>query len=149
MSNEESEAAAARRQYDEDESSADVLTAAESHGEAIPPPRLLWTPRLLRGRVVVRELEVPASRSLWTPDRAPREIHTHRGIVLAMGPPAKMPLVYSEGEWRGGHEVPHGFRVGDTVQYHFEHHQEAWTMTWIDGKPCTYLAQHNVDAVIE
>jgi co-chaperonin GroES (HSP10) len=94
----------------------------------------------MRGQVVVREIEEKSS--IWTPDPAPRQVKTHCGVVIAMGPPARTR--------KGRAEVPHGFRVGDVVQYHFEHHQETWTMPWpLDGKKVTWLAQHNVDGVVE
>jgi hypothetical protein len=101
--------------------------------------------KVMRGQVVVRE--ITEAHSLWMPDEAPRQVKTHRGVVLALGEPARTPVTW---DGKGGHEVPFGFAVGDVVQYHFEHHQEAWTMTWpADGKPATWLAQHNVDAVLE
>ena len=123
----------------EDASSADVYTAADSHGAA---PSV----RLLRGRVIVRELD-PTS-SIWMPVQTARNVRTHRGVVLGMGPPAVQEFVV-DGVSRLV-DVPHGFKVGDVVQYHFEHHQEAWTQVWPpDGKLATLIAQEFVDAVVE
>ena len=94
-----------------------------------------WGMRLLPGRCAVRET-LNTSSWLYMPDGKPREVKTHRGIVLGLGPST------SDAGW--------GCEVGDVVQYHFEHHQEASTLVWPDdGKPCTYLPQRCVDAVIE
>ena len=101
--------------------------------------------RPMRGQVVVRECHV--AQFLWTPDANPRQVKTHQGVVLAMGAPARTPMSVDGERWIGGVEIPHGFEVGDVVQYHFEHHQEAWTMAWEDGSPATWLAQKNVDGV--
>ena len=95
--------------------------------------------RPLRGRVVVRE--VPrVTGPLWTPDPRPRDVTTHTGRVLALGPPART---------AGGAEVPHGYRVGNTVQYHFTHLEKMATVTWEDGLPATWIPQENVDGVWE
>ncbi len=97
------------------------------------------TIRLMRGQVVIREHADRPSETIWTPERRQREITTHRGTVLAMGPPA---LIFDR------YEVPYDFDVGDVVQYHFAHHREAWTHPWTDGKPATWVPQASVDAVI-
>jgi co-chaperonin GroES (HSP10) len=94
-----------------------------------------WLP--LRGRAVVRELK-PES-ILVLPDDSPREVKTHRGVVLALGPPA----------WKGDREVPWECEVGDVVQYHWEKQERAWTLPWTDGKPAAWLHQHEIDAVVE
>src|SRR5271157_2379939 len=108
------------------------------------------TLRLMRGQVIVREIFPENKFGLWTPEPShPRAIKTHRGIVLGMGLPAEVSFYRSDLGKVVSYEVPFGFRVGDTVQYHFEHHQEAWTTPWPDdGKPATWLPQHCVDAVI-
>lgn len=95
--------------------------------------------KLMRGQVVVRELDNQDSAVLYMPYGNPRERKTHRGEVLAMGAPA----LYK------GSEVPHGFAVGDIVQYHFSHNQKAWTMPWTDGLQATWIPQQNVDMVYE
>jgi hypothetical protein len=46
-------------------------------------------------------------------------------------------------------EVPYGFESGDTVQFHFEDHQEKRTREWTDGKPSLWLMQREIDGVIE
>jgi hypothetical protein len=99
--------------------------------------------RLMRGRVVVRE-ETPApSAVLWTPEQGPRQVKTHRGVVLGLGPPARLT------EHPESPEVPHGFEVGDVVQYHFGAvgTQAARTRAWVDGEPATWLTQAEVDGV--
>lgn len=101
--------------------------------------------RLMRGQCVVRELDAPASASLWTPNAAPREVHTHRGLVLGLGPPCHLT----------GHPdsplVPWGFDVGDVVQFHFGAvgTQASRTRTWTDGKAATWLCQVEIDCVWE
>lgn len=96
--------------------------------------------RLLPGQVVVREERSEPSTALWTPAPGARDVRTHRGRVLALGPPARL--------GGSGVEVPHGFGVGDLVQFHFTHHQDAATRPWpLDGKPATWVPQENVDGV--
>jgi diadenosine tetraphosphatase ApaH/serine/threonine PP2A family protein phosphatase len=70
----------------------------------------------------------------------PRVQGTHRGVVLGIGAPAQV----------NGHDVPHGFTVGDEVQFHFEHHEGAMTRLWPDdGEMAIWLPQSSVDAVWE
>lgn len=101
--------------------------------------------RLMRGQVVVRELDAPPSPVLWTPEQGPRQVRTHRGVVLGLGPPARLTASPTSPE------VPHGFEVGDVVQFHFGAvgTQVARTRAWTDGKPATWLTQAEVDAVWE
>jgi co-chaperonin GroES (HSP10) len=93
----------------------------------------------LRGRVVVREI-IEDSRSLWTPQGNPRERLTHRGIVLALGPPALTPL---------GAEVPYEYDVGAVVQFHFAGTEKGRIAPWTDGEPALWMAWFEIDAVIE
>jgi len=108
--------------------------------------------RLLRGQVVIRERE-RASETIWTPAEHASKVRTHRGTVLALGPPAlrsSMRWDATEREWIFRQiEVPHGFAAGDEVIYQFVHHQQNWTREWVDGKPATWVPQEAVDAVIE
>lgn len=101
--------------------------------------------RLMRGQVVVREDTPAPSAALWTPELGPRQVKTHRGVVLGLGPPARLT------EHPSSPEVPHGFEVGDLVQFHFGAvgTQEARTRAWVDGKPATWLTQAEIDAVWE
>jgi co-chaperonin GroES (HSP10) len=102
--------------------------------------------RPMRGQVVVREIKEKAS--IWTPDPNPRQVRTHRGVVLALGPRATTPKTYDGDSWGGGSDVPYGFDVGDVVQYHFHNHnQAAYTMAWEDGEPATWMPQESVDGV--
>ena len=94
--------------------------------------------RPLRGQVVIRETR-PATY-LWTPDPAQRQVHTHQGVVLALGPPARTPT---------GAEVEHGFAVGDLVQYHFTYLEKLALNAWEDGLPAHWVPQENVDGVWE
>jgi hypothetical protein len=94
--------------------------------------------RLMRGQVVVRELDAPASARLWTPTPGARQTTTHRGLVLGIGP----------------HPAPgasHGFEVGDVVQFHFGAvgTAKARTRAWTDGVEATWLTWEEVDAVWE
>lgn len=95
--------------------------------------------RLLRGRVVVRELHEKHG-PLWTPRPGGRDIKTHRGVVLGLGPPALT---------KRGHEVPHGFVVGDVVGFHFLHNESMATNLWTDGKEALWMAQNEIDWVLE
>jgi co-chaperonin GroES (HSP10) len=95
--------------------------------------------RVLRGRVVVREHK-EESVTLWTPEGDPRVKLTHRGTVLGVGPGA-----YT----KKGVEVDIGVSVGDVVQFHFEGTERGRIAPWTDGEPALYLAQREVDAVIE
>jgi co-chaperonin GroES (HSP10) len=96
--------------------------------------------RPLRGQVVVREETPQASPSLWTPTPTARQVHTHTGRVLALGPPART---------AGGAEVPHAYRVGDLIQFHYEHLEELLTNEWEDGRPAVWVPQSSVDGVWE
>jgi hypothetical protein len=99
--------------------------------------------RLLPGQVVIREVDPAPSESLWTPAPGERERHTHTGVVLAVGPPART-------HGGTGAEVPHDFAVGDLVQYHFTSHKGAATRAWpLDGRPAAWIPQENVDGVWE
>jgi hypothetical protein len=101
--------------------------------------------RLMRGQVVIREHTPAPSSTLWTPELGPRHVRTHRGVVLGLGPPARLT------ESPSSPEVPHGFEVGDLVQYHFGAvgTQEARTRAWTDGQPATWLTQAEIDGVWE
>ena len=101
--------------------------------------------RLMRGQVVVREVEAAPSGALWTPTPGARQVRTHTGRVLALGPPARLT------EHPDSPEVPHGFVVGDLVQYHFGAMgtQEARTRLWTDGEPATWMTQAEIDGVWE
>jgi hypothetical protein len=116
-----------------------VVLPGEAQLEFVAP-RL----RLMRGQVVVRELDA-ATDALWTPEPSARQVKTHRGVVLGMGPPARLT------EHPDSPEVPHGFGVGAVVQYHFGAMgtQAARTRAWLDGEPATWLTQAEIDAVWE
>ena len=97
---------------------------------------MTWRP--MRGQVVVRE--VYEHHSIWTPTPSnPRDVTSHRGIVLALGPPSIV----------GGVEIPHGFKVGDTVLYHWEHNEKGSTAAWGDVPDAKWLMQREIDAVVE
>ena len=101
----------------------------------------------LRGRVVIRPIAEHVSSLVIDPyvhigDGEYREYSekTHRGEVVAMGPP----VLTSK-----GHEITHGFRVGDVVQFHYESTEKGSRLTWTDGSTCVVRAQREIDAVIE
>ena len=104
------------------------------------------TVRLMRGQCVVREIVSEQSASLWTPDvrTKDRDVKTHRGVVLGLGPPAFL----DAGAARSP-VVPWDCAVGDVVQYHYVHNHEAHTRPWADGEPATWIPQMAVDAVVE
>src|SRR5258706_5210064 len=99
--------------------------------------------RLMRGQVVIREDKNTLQReyqNIIVPEAQDRERTSHRGVVLAMGPPMQT---------KRGVDVPHGFMVGDVVQFHWEHLEKAWTNRWTDGLMAAWVPQKFVDAVVE
>jgi co-chaperonin GroES (HSP10) len=108
-------------------------------------------PRPLRGRIVVRPIVESRTGSIWHPDHAPdnernaqrsRGLNarsSHRGVVLAAGPPAQ----------RHGHDVEHGLKPGDTIVFVYAHNERFSGGCEWDGEPCIYVAQEEVLAVLE
>jgi co-chaperonin GroES (HSP10) len=108
--------------------------------------------RPLRGRVAIRALVPPRTGLVWHPEqRADTERgeqksrgilaqSSHRGRVLGVGAPAL----------RYGHEMPHGFDVGDEVVFVFgaKGAEESRQSVWVDGEPCLWIAQEEVLAVM-
>jgi len=110
--------------------------------------------RPLRGRVVVREDRRRTSVIIDPLMGNPREETTHRGVVLAMGAPAYAcrhldALGRCQSLTCKHPEVPWGFSTGDTVQFHFAGTEKGRTVDWTDGEPALWLAQHEIDAVVE
>ncbi len=95
--------------------------------------------RPMRGQVVIQETPPQPSVRLWTPTPKPREVVTHTGRVLALGPPARTAC---------GAEVPHGFGVGDLVLYRFTFLEKVSLNEW-DGVPAHWIPQQDVTAVWE
>lgn len=102
--------------------------------------------RILRGRVVIREIKLTSS-VLFLPDAeifdqyAKYQERTHRGVVLGMGEP---PFTES------GHVVTGcDFRPGDTVEFHFAGTEQGRTAPWKDGEPALWLHFKEVDCVID
>lgn len=110
------------------------------------------TVKPLRGRVVIRpdspthfgHIVLPDMHRDWKreADRSlgRRAQSSHRGRVLAMGEPARNPA---------GHEVPHGFKVGDAVVYVWTHNEKEFTKPWTDGQECCWVSQEEVISVID
>ena len=110
------------------------------------------TVKPLRGRVVIRPdspthigpIVLPDMVRDWKreADRSlgKKAMSSHRGRVLALGPPALNPA---------GQEVPHGFGVGDTVIYVWNHNEAEFTKPWTDGEECCWIAQEEVIGVID
>jgi hypothetical protein len=48
-----------------------------------------------------------------------------------------------------GVDIPHGFAVGDVVGFHFEGTEKGRIANWEDGKPALWMAQREVDYVVE
>jgi hypothetical protein len=108
---------------------------------------------LLRGRVAIRpiletrigSILMPETHNDWTRDgqhkRGILAKSSHFAKVLGKGPPAI---------GVHGHEVPHGFEVGDTVNFAL-HMSEKWSdgQVWEDGEPCMFIAQEHVNGVLE
>jgi len=77
--------------------------------------------RPLRGRALVEVLS-EYTGLLVLPDLDPhaeREKKSHRGRVLALGPPAHAERSWDGDRWVGGAPVPWDCRVGDEVQFVF------------------------------
>lgn len=108
-----------------------MTSAVEEIREALE----VWRPA--RGQAVIREIK--QKYSIFTPDSNPRSVKTHKGEVVALGPPA---LIY------GRIEVPWGFDVGAVVQYHFIHNEAAHTRVWPPtGVTATWVPQSCIDFV--
>lgn len=95
--------------------------------------------RPLRGRVVIRE-DKRHSSIIEIVGVDPRTITTHRGTVIAVGPPVLLD---------SGAEVPLHFKAGDVVQFHFEATEKGRTTDWEDERGVVVMCQREIDAVIE
>jgi hypothetical protein len=109
--------------------------------------------KLLPGRVAIRELDERPTGLIVFSDyeadytrRDQKSVgklaqSSHRGRVLDVGPPARMP-------W--GTPLPLGFGPGDEVVYVFGPGmiEEARRGEWM-GEPCVWIAQEEVQAVVE
>ena len=104
--------------------------------------------RLLRGRVVIRE-DRQHSSIIHVVDNDPRATVTHRGEVLAVGPPVETEHYDPKTQRSTFHEVPLHYAVGDTVQYHFEATEAGRTMTWGEWEGVLVMAQREIDGVVE
>lgn len=94
--------------------------------------------RLLRGRVAVRMHDEPSNIIIIV---NPAETEGgHRGTVLAVGQGA-----YS----KRGIPIEPEYAVGDEVLFHFEATQKGREAPWVDGETALFLAQREIDAVIE
>ena len=111
--------------------------------------------RPLQGRVCVREILPKQIGMIHLPDdyhdNNLRNRTAHRGIVLAMGAPACTP---------GGAVVTPDFKVGDEVGFVFDSMpasgimgggstEKSRTSVWIDGGPCVWLTQEEIQCVYE
>lgn len=109
----------------------------------------------LRGRVAIRELHYTPSRIVQPDGYAKtheRDRTSHRGLVLAMGPPAQT---------RKGVDVVPDFQPGDVVLFVFDAPnadlvqgggatEQARTGIWpADGGPCVWICQEEVIALEE
>lgn len=85
-------------------SAADIMTAKDSHG------MVQGQYRPMRGQAYVQVLQ-QKSKLVIELDKDPREVHSHRGIVLALGEPARLT------DHPDSPEVPWGVEVGQEVVY--------------------------------
>lgn len=102
------------------------------------------TVRLMRGQCVVRDVQEVTTKAglilLWK-DPKSKQVRTHRGRVIALGPPS---LIYDR------FEVPWEFEVGALIQFHMNHHWDAHTRPWPpDGIDALWIPQNSIDAVID
>lgn len=105
---------------------------------------------LLRGRVAIRPIVETKRGNLFLPTDWQREFEhsqgikaksSHKGKVLGFGPPAMT---------QSGHELPHGFEVGDVVNFAYHVNEKASDgQLWEDGEPCIYIAQEHINGVYE
>ena len=104
--------------------------------------------RLLRGRVVIRE-DRRRSSIIETIDNDPRATVTHRGEVLAVGPPVQTEHYNPITQRSTFHDVPLSYSVGDVVQFHFEGTEKGRTFSWGEWTGVLCMAQREIDGVIE
>ena len=104
--------------------------------------------RLLRGRILIRE-DRRHSSIIIAPTGDPRATVTHRGEVLAVGPPVETQHYDPATRRSTFHEVPLHYKVGDFVQFHFEATEKGRTMTWGEWEGVLCMAQREIDAVLE
>lgn len=108
--------------------------------------------RPLRGRVAISPIVPQRTGHIWHPDSRPDTERaedkslgilaqsSHRGRVLAVGAPAL----------RYGHELPHGFAVGDEVIFVFGSGGiEDTRKGYFGDVPCTWVTQEEVLAVVD
>ena len=99
---------------------------------------MTWKPAT--GYCAVRDVTT-ASKLIWTPEGKPREVRTHRGVIVALG---DMPRTVT------GARVPWEVRVGDVVQFHYNYHQGNRELDWPDtGESVVMLVADELDLVIE
>ena len=117
------------------------------------------TLRLLRGRVAVRPLDDVRSDIIVIPDTYDQAAHdhakgvkaksSHRGIVLGFGDLARVHEGCESNPL--GVPVPRGFAVGDEVVFVYgaKGTEKSRRGQWTDGSACVWVAQEEVQAVIE
>ena len=98
--------------------------------------------RPLRGRVVIRE-DKRLSSIIEVVGVDPRSITTHRGTVIAVGPP-----VFLDDQVETSPEVPLDFKVGDIVGYHFEATEKGRICDWGDHRDVLVMSQREIDYVL-
>ena len=107
--------------------------------ETVPRERRM-TRQPLPGRVVVHEVDRRSS-IIHMVDGNPRDQTSHRGIVVAMGPPARTP--------RGDAPVPHGFSVGAEVVFVYgEGPVESGRQGMWGDRKVLWISQEEILAVI-
>lgn len=101
----------------------------------------------LHGRVCVRELLPKKLGYIHLPDdyhdNNVRNTSSHKGLVLAMGPPACT---------KTGVPIPADFKVGDTVLFVFGMDGAEKSRVGIfpdDGLPCVWITQEEVIGIYE
>lgn len=129
----------------EDESSADVMTAKDSHGSGVPGRRI----RLMRGQALIRRDprdmgRETMQRGIIIPATAhnPRETKIHRGRIVQLGPPGVKHAKHPRAP-----VVPWDCAVGDEVFFSFQVWLESRRHTEDEG--LVMVAQSEIQAVIE
>jgi len=106
-------------------SAADVMNAKESHG------MVRGTYRPMRGQAYVRVVHPKSSLLVLSEDK---EENSHRGVVLALGEPARLT------DHPDSPELPWGVEVGDEVVYAM--------FVWLDKMRVMQFAGHGEVCVV-
>ena len=117
-------------------SAADIMKAKDSHGmiEARYRP--------MRGQAYI-EMTEEKSETIILPEANREDTKSHRGIVLALGPPARLT------DHPDSAQVPWGFDVGDEVIFVLAVWMDRMRILGMRGKRVAVVAQGEICGVID